>query len=199
MLLRVENIKQREGNKVEITKIRRWREEVEWEQCDTKPFISRVWKLEFPGRCHVAPIPKTAPQPAPNGKAHRPVTDVDTEQHGWHSLLFLHCWAIYFHPPMVSLLLLPSMHTKLPGPNCKARRPVTNVETKQHSWCTMLLLFLHHSAIYFRPLIASLLSHPPIYFVLRKLIEVLSCGWTSTELIFGFTLVTNFVGNGSRI
>ncbi len=28
---------------------------------------------------------------------------------------------------------------------------------------------------------------------------ILSCGWTSTEFIFGFILVTNSVGNGSRI
>jgi hypothetical protein len=27
---------------------------------------------------------------------------------------------------------------------------------------------------------------------------LLSCGWTSTELIFGFTFVTNYVGNRSH-
>jgi hypothetical protein len=42
----LENIEQREGNKIEITKKRRWREEVEWKQHNTKPFISREHPLE---------------------------------------------------------------------------------------------------------------------------------------------------------
>jgi len=49
-----------------------------------------------------------------------------------------------------------------------------------------------------RAIKAKVNQHPPAHHPLDCLLW-LSCGWISTKLILGFTLVTNYVGNRSRI
>jgi hypothetical protein len=49
------------------------------------------------------------------------------------------------------------VHSHLARPGHKASWPVTDVEAERQGWCARLLLFLHHSAIYFHPPMACLL------------------------------------------